>query len=179
MTRMTTTMGDNTCDTRANYCCHYGHGSLHLNRRLPSNCHLNASVPAIHANAKFLNEYRDANVLCFSETWLDDTTDGQHLHVGGFGAPIRADRTEASGKHKGGGLCCFINERWCNNHTVKRIICIPDVEFFSISFRPFYLPREFSTIFAVVVCVPPSANDSVAAETITQYNYAFNDQKTY
>ena len=27
-----------------------------------------------------------------------------------------------------GGLCCFINECWCNKYTVKRIICTPEKE---------------------------------------------------
>ena len=69
----------------------------------------------------------------------------------------------------GGGLCCFIDERWCNNHTAKQIICTPDVELLSIFCRPFYLPRELSTLFAMLLCVPPSANYAVAAEAITQY----------
>ena len=130
---------------------------------------LRSKMDELHANVKFLTEYRDANLLCFSETWLDDTIDSRHLHVDGFGAPVRADRTEASGKQKGGGLCFFINERWCSNCTVKRTLCTPDIELLSISCRPFYLPREFSTIFAVLVYVPPSANYTVAAETITQH----------
>ena len=50
------------------------------------------------------------------------------------------NRTEASGKQKGGGLCFFINERWRNNHTVKRIICAPDIELLSITFYPPFLP---------------------------------------
>ena len=84
-------------------------------RRRPSNGEL-------HAYVKFLTEYRDAYCLRFSETWLDDTIDSRHLHVDGFGAPVRADITEASGKQKGGGLCFFINERWCNNYTVKLVV---------------------------------------------------------
>ena len=123
----------------------------------------------LHAKVKFLTEYSDADLLGFSETLLDDMIDSRHLHVDGFGAPVRADRTEASGKQKGGGLCFFIDKRWCNNYTVKRILCIPDIDMLSISCRLFYLPREFSTIFAVLVYVPLSANYTVAAETITQH----------
>ena len=65
----------------------------------------------VHANVKFLTEYCDANLLCFSETWLDNTIDSRHLCVDGFGAPVRADRTEASGMQKGGRLCFFT---WLN-----------------------------------------------------------------
>ena len=72
-------------------------------------------------------------------------------------------------------MCCFVDERWCDNHTVKRNICTPDVEVLSISCRPFYLPREFSTIFAVLVYVSRSAIYSVAAETITQYMHGLDN----
>ena len=54
-------------------------------------------------------------------------------------------------------------------------VCTPDVEVLSISFRSFYLPRECSTIVAVLVYVPPSANYSVAAETITQYMHKLDN----
>ncbi len=79
----------------------------------------------LHANVKFLTTHCDSNFLCFSETWLDDTIDSQHVHVDGFDAPVRADRNEASWNQKGGGLCFFINEHWGNNHTFRRIICTP------------------------------------------------------
>ena len=95
----------------------------------------------LHANAMFLTEYRDANLLCFSGMWREYTIDSQHLHVDGFGALIRTDRTEASMVQRGGGLCCFINEHWWNNHTVKRIICTPDIELLSISCPSVYLAR--------------------------------------
>ena len=117
----------------------------------------------LHPNVKFLTEYRNANLLCFSETWLNDMIGSRHLHVDGFGAPVRADITEASGKQKGGGLCFFINGRWCN------ILCTPEIELLSISYRPFYKPREFSTLFTVLVYVPLSTKYTVAAETITQH----------
>ena len=93
-----------------------------------------------------------------------------------FGATIRADRTKASEKQRRGGLCCFINERWCNNHTVKRIICTPDIELLFISCRPFYLPREFTQYLAQYM--PPSANYTVVAETIMQYMHELDNIST-
>ena len=190
-------MADNTCDTRANYCCHYGcftsavvcgriatwmrvcrqYGerapttkekatrgvSQRFRRRstrpllpgviLGNVQSLRSKMDELHANIKLLTEYRDANLLCLSETWLDDTIDSRHLHVDGFGAPVRADRTEASGMQKGGGLCFFIKERWCNNHTVKRILCTPDIELLSISYRLFYLPRVSLAQYWSCLCI--------------------------
>ena len=45
----------------------------------------------LHASVKYLNEYRESSVMCFTETWLGDTIDDQHVSVDGFGVPVRAD----------------------------------------------------------------------------------------
>jgi len=76
-----------------------------------------------------------------------------------------------------GGLCCFLNQRWGNNNSVKFkwIICIPDIELVSMYCRPFYQPCEISTIFAVLVDMPPNANYTVAADTITQCIHEHNN----
>lgn len=70
---------------------------------------------------------------------------------------MRADRSKSSGKWKGGGLVVFINSRWCQpgHVTVKEQICNQDIELLVVSLRPYYLPREFSHVFAVYI--PPSA----------------------
>jgi hypothetical protein len=47
----------------------------------------------------------------------------------------RQDRTVASGKTRGGGLCIFVNN----------------------SCRPHYLPRKFSSIFFAAVYIPPQS----------------------
>ena len=63
---------------------------------------LRSKMDDLHASVKYLNEYRESSMMCFTETWLDETIDDQHLSVDGFGVPVRSDRTEASGKTKGG-----------------------------------------------------------------------------
>ena len=40
-----------------------------------------------------------------------------------------------------------------------------------MSCRPYYLPREISHVFVLVVYVPPSANSKLAAEIITRVTY--------
>lgn len=37
-------------------------------------------------------------------------------------------------------------------------ICTPDIELLSVSFRSFYLSREFPQLFFTVVCIHPRAN---------------------
>ncbi|KAI3364299.1 hypothetical protein L3Q82_010821, partial [Scortum barcoo] len=47
--------------------------------------------------------------LCFTETWLSEHIPDTSLHLPGFHL-IWADRTELSGKKRGGGICFYINE---------------------------------------------------------------------
>ncbi|CAG5871610.1 unnamed protein product [Menidia menidia] len=36
-----------------------------------------------------------------------------------------------SGKNRGGGLCIYVHDGWCNNSTVLDRHCSPDLEFMS------------------------------------------------
>ncbi len=72
----------------------------------------------------------------------------------------RSDRTkELTGKSRGGGVCCYINNLWCderNLHSIKSF-CSPDLEFNMLLCRPFWLPREFTAIIIMAVYIPPSS----------------------
>ncbi|KAK3508999.1 hypothetical protein QTP70_015950 [Hemibagrus guttatus] len=61
-------------------------------------------------------------------------------------------------KTRRGGLCVYINAEWFKNSVLVSSWCSPLVEFVTVRCRPFYLPREFTTIFIVGVYIPPSAN---------------------
>ena len=41
------------------------------------------------------------------------------MNIDGFKS-LRGDRTESTGKERGGGVCAYVNEKWChqNNATV-------------------------------------------------------------
>ena len=123
------------------------------------------------ANATFLREYRDACIMCFSETWFSSEITDDSLHIDGFGTPFRGDRAgyDTTGKHWGGGVCIYVNERYCNraNITVRKTLSTPDVDLISVSLRPKYLPREFGQIFMTVVYSHPSADNKRAAKEIT------------
>ena len=60
------------------------------------------------------------------------------------------------GKKVGGGVCLYVNERWCDSANVcaKKRVCTEDVELISVSLRPRYLPNEFGHIFVTVVYAP-------------------------
>ena len=122
------------------------------------------------ANVSFLSEYKDACVMCFSETWFDSKISDDSLHIDGFGTPYRGDRAsfEVTGKHCGGGVCVYINEKYCNkgNVTLRKHTSSPDVDILALSMRPRYLPREFGQIFLTTIYAHPSADQSKAATEI-------------
>ncbi|XP_039455156.1 uncharacterized protein LOC120433247 isoform X1 [Oreochromis aureus] len=106
--------------------------------------------------------------MAFTETWLKDSDPDCSLELKGFGSPIRLDRDPgATQKSQGGGVCLYINQKWCKNVTVRRQVCLPDIELLSVSLRPFYLPREFPQINVTVVYIHPKANPKNATDTIS------------
>ncbi len=81
----------------------------------------------------------------------------------------RSDRTkEITGKSRGGGICFFINNSWCderNLHSIKSF-CSPDLEFHMLLCRPFWLPREFTAIIITAVYISPQANTDQALKEL-------------
>ena len=65
------------------------------------------------ANVKYANEFHSASPMCYSKTWLSENVTDSHVNIEGFSIS-RADRTNDSGKLKGGGMCVFMNEQWCH-----------------------------------------------------------------
>ncbi len=81
----------------------------------------------------------------------------------------RSDRTkELTGKSRGGGVCFFINNSWCderNLHSVKAF-CSPYLEFHMLLCQPFWLPREITAIIVTAVYIPPQANTDQALKEL-------------
>ncbi|XDV29127.1 hypothetical protein PO909_032280 [Leuciscus waleckii] len=112
--------------------------------------------------------YRECSLYCITETWLTDAVPDSVVNIPGF-TILRADRQpEKCGKMKGGGLVLLVNDRWCRpgHITVKEKICCRDVELLAVSLRPYYVPREFSHIVAIIVYIQPRADPSVACDVI-------------
>ncbi len=78
------------------------------------------------------------------------------------------DRTAEAGKTKGGGVCFMINKKWCDprNISILSRSCSAHLEHLSIICRPFYLPREFTSIIITAVYIPPQADTSVALSSL-------------
>ncbi|CDR01062.1 unnamed protein product [Oncorhynchus mykiss] len=77
-----------------------------------------------------------------------------NIQLAGFKLFLQ-DRTAASGKTRGSGLCIFINNSWCAKSKEVSRFCSPEVEYLMISCRPHYLQREFSSVFFIAVYIPP------------------------
>ena len=110
-------------------------------------CLKGLKMDELRANATFFNEYRDACLMAFTETWFDQNVGDRGTFIKGFGCPTRLDRDkQTTGKAKGGGVCLYVNERWCKTVIVREQLCTPDIELLSVSLRPLYLPPRISTI---------------------------------
>ena len=117
------------------------------------------------ANCKYNREYKDISLICLTETWLEMKDPDSTVYIDGFNL-IRGDR-QGTRKQHGGGVGIYINERWCKNVTLKQQYCDDNVEYITISCRPFYLPREFCNVYVTVAYVPPSGDFTQASEILS------------
>lgn len=122
------------------------------------------------AQVQYDQTFRTCSMMCFTETWLHGAVNDENIAMNGF-QMFRGDRQRESGKKTGGGVCVYLNNKWCNpnNTAMKYTMCSPDVEMLTVSARPYYLPREFSHVLVTVVYVPPSAKNKQAADHIANH----------
>ncbi|XP_030612077.1 uncharacterized protein LOC115799195 [Archocentrus centrarchus] len=106
-------------------------------------------------------EIRECCALIFTETWITATTPDSAIQLQTHSVH-RGDRTSASGKNKGGGVCVYVNKRWCVDVQVVEKHCCTDIEVLMVKCRPFYLPREFSAVLMLAVYIPPRADRTTA-----------------
>ena len=131
-------------------------------------------IDELYACCKHLHEYREANLLCLSETWFNESI--ADPHIDGFSV-YRLDRSQSiTGKSRGGGVCIFVNSRWCTNVTIKENYCSEDIELLCLALRPFYLPREFNQIFVTVAYIHPGANIKNAANKLYELTHKLLNQ---
>ncbi len=118
----------------------------------------------LRARISYQRETRDCCVICLTETWMSAMVPDSAIELTGFSVH-RSDRTkELTGKSRGGGVCFYINNSWCderNIHSIKSF-CSPNLEFHTLLCRPFWLPREFTAIIITAVYIPPQANTDQA-----------------
>ncbi len=122
----------------------------------------------LRARISFQQDIRDCNILCLTETWLTPTVPDTAVMPSDNFSVLRMDRTAEAGKTKGGGVCFMINKKWCDprNISILSCSCSPHLEHLSIICRPFYLPREFSSIVVTAVYIPPQADTNLASSNL-------------
>ncbi len=122
----------------------------------------------LRAHISYQRETRDCCVICLTETWMSAIVPDSAIELTGFSVH-RSDRTkELTGKSRGGGVCFYINNSWCNERNIHSIksFCSPDLEFHTLLCRPFWLPREFTAIIITAVYIPPQANTDQALKEL-------------
>lgn len=130
------------------------------------------SEPKLKTNLKTLihydSDYRQTSLFCFTESWLSEHTD---VHIDGFNI-IWLDRdTVKTRKAIGGGLCLAVNTKWATNYTVRESESCRQYELLTVSFRPHYLPWEFTQMTVVLEYVPgPDYN--LAADRIADFYHS-------
>lgn len=97
--------------------------------------------------------------MAFTETWLTPEDLNTDLTLTGFGVPVRLDRDAVvTLKSQRGGVCLYVNQQWYKKFTVRGTVCTEDIELWSVSLWPHYLPCEFPQIFLTVAYIHPKAN---------------------
>ena len=138
---------------------------------------LNNKIDELEASCKYLHEYRDASILCFSESWFKSSTPDSAVQLNNFHL-VRGDRDPSvCAKTRGGGVCAYVNKNYChpsNVHVIKKQ-CLYEIEILSLSLRPFYVPREFPKIILNVIYIPDKANSSHATQELSDL---LNEQST-
>ncbi len=129
----------------------------------------------LRARISYQRETRDCCVICLTETWMSAMVPDSAIELTGFSVH-RSDRTEElTGKSRGGGVCFYINNSWCNERNIHSIksFCSPDLEFHTLLCRPFWLPREFKAIIITAVYIPPPSQHRPGTQgTVQDYKWA-------
>jgi hypothetical protein len=116
-------------------------------------------APKIYELRQFANDHEPA-IMCFTETWLKETVDNNVIFINHYSI-VRKDRTRA--QH--GGVCMYV--RASTPVTILTEYDVEDVEILWCKLRPSRLPRGFSHLIVATVYHPPTADDNVLINHIT------------
>ena len=111
---------------------------------------LDNKLDELRSRMAFQRDIKFCNVMVFTETWLDPSIPDSAIVPEGVSIH-RQDRTTNSGKSKGGGVCFMVNNLWCSDVRIISSGCTPDLEHLMIRCRPYYIPREFTSVILTAV----------------------------
>jgi hypothetical protein len=116
-------------------------------------------APKIDEVRQFANNHQPA-IMCFTETWLKDTVDNNVIFIDHHSV-VRRDRTHA----QYGGVCMYV--RASTPVTILTEYNVEDIEILWCKLRPSRLPRGFSNLIVATVYHPPTADDNVLINHLT------------
>ena len=134
----------------------------------------------LFSRIRMQRDFRDTCIFSFCETWLKPSHPDNALQPPGF-TIFRKDRDQSiTNKSQGGGVCFLINDNWCTNVKIISDGCTPDLEYITLKCRPFYLPREFSSVTITTAYIHPRADTEKALDTLNNVitNYENSDPNT-
>ncbi len=133
---------------------------------------LDNKVCELRARISYQRETRDCCVICLTETWMSAMAPDSAIELTGFSVHRSDKAKELTGKSRGGGVCFYINNSWCNERNIHSIksFCSPDLEFHTLLCRPFWLPRDFTAIIITAVYIPPPSQHRPGTQgTVQEY----------
>ncbi len=96
----------------------------------------------LRARISFQRDIRDCNILCLTETWLTPTVPDTAVTPSDNFYVLWMDRTAEAGKNKGGGVCFFINKKWCGPRNISIL---------SRSCSPFSVNKVVTNVFVFIL----------------------------
>lgn len=87
-------------------------------------------IEKLRACISYQKDIKNCNISCFTESWLNN--DMINIQLAGFKL-FQQDRTAASAKTRGDGLCIFVNNSWFTKSKEVSRFCSPEVEYLMIS----------------------------------------------
>ena len=87
----------------------------------------------LRSRLSYQRDIKNCNILCFTETCLNDDTD--NIELAGF--PVYRQDREATYDNTRGGVCLFVNNSFCVMSNIKEVsrYCSPEVEYLMIRCR--------------------------------------------
>lgn len=110
--------------------------------------------------------------MIITETWLNSSIPDTAVEL--IDRTLhRQDRSDDTGKSRGGGLCVYVNNNWCTQSRIIDSHCSRDVESLSVLRRPFLL-KELTVVILTAVYIPP---DAIVSSALAHHHQTISKQQ--
>ena len=116
---------------------------------------LSNKLDELHCLINTYRDCRDRSAYFITETWLNPGMPDSAIQTQTPPPPITLYRShrdfDVVGKKKGGDVCFLVNDFWVYVKVLSKS-CTSDMECLVIKCRPYYSPREFTSIVYSRLC---------------------------